>query len=145
MSLALLLLLVVASGAAAEPHTSWMYHIDQAEDGTYSYLPERLEVVPGAPIELMIFGEGTQHGLVSDTGAWPDVTVQVPPGRPLATGTFDAPMTPGEYPFHDPYHEGLTGVLVVVGPDAPKNQSPGAPLALTLGLIALATFARKRR
>jgi hypothetical protein len=71
---------------------------------------------------------------------------------PGATAWFDAPATPGVYPFHCLYHPGMRGNVTVSSAAAstPAStptpaRSPAAPLALAvLAVAALATFKARR-
>lgn len=62
---------------------------------------------PGQPVAI-INNDGPAHTVTSDAANLFDVQV-----KGGGTGTFNAPVTPGVYPFHCKYHASMHGQLEV--------------------------------
>lgn len=109
----LVVLAPLALALEGEPLDSAMVHMDGAGDAL-RYVPDRIVVTPGALVQLMIFGR--DHGRYSltldDTRAF-DADVDTSGAGIVHVAEFAAPMTPGEYPFHDKHHASAKGVLTV--------------------------------
>ena len=85
----------------------------------FAFRPANFTVGPGATITV-INEDQVIHTLTADGGTFSsgEVTNGVPAfnsgdvtnGVPV---TFQAPMQPGSYPFHDHLHRSITGVLTV--------------------------------
>lgn len=169
MTLARLVLLAFAlvalPGAFAQPQEGAMVHVAKDKDtGAYSYVPERVEVFAGTPVELMIFGDA-QHSMTSDDGLF---DADVRSTGSVASKTFAAPDAAGSYAFHCKHHPEMKGVLVVsardaaptsaaapaAGAPAPESPTPEAPdearevplpgVVALLALLALVAFGRRR-
>lgn len=168
--LVLLLLAAIVPAAALAQGGEPEHMIHMIE---YDYLPETLEVPPGAVVAGMNFGPRDQslpkeqwgeyyHTITAVERSLFDVQ-RIPPDT--SAHTFAAPTTPGTYPYYCVYHgapdgSGMAGVLVVkenaaptTTPAAPTatatpasedNDTPLAPALALLGL-ALAAFGRARR
>lgn len=108
------IVLSIATPAAGEeetaPQNDWMVHMDRST-GSWRYVPERIVLVPGGTVQLMVFGEG-QFSLVLDHDPASGADIASAGGN-IRTDEFAAPREPGEYPFHDKYHPEARGVLVV--------------------------------
>ncbi|HET6405211.1 MAG TPA: cupredoxin domain-containing protein [Candidatus Thermoplasmatota archaeon] len=118
-----LALVPLAPGAIAadhgdEPQEAWMLHVDNS-DGALRFVPDRIVLVPGGTVQLMIFGQG--HGLYSVTlDGMPEYEAEVDTAGAgiVHVAEFAAPTTPGEYPFHDKHHPEAKGLLIVKAPSA---------------------------
>lgn len=142
---------LAAPGVAQEedaPQRDWMVHMDRAS-GEWRFLPDRIVLVPGGRVQLMVFGDG-QFSLVLDDAPERAAIIDSPSGT-IRTAEFDAPATPGDYPFHDRYHPEARGVLLVREAETPAASPvigvvPGgyesrfAPVRLEVDAGATVTF-----
>lgn len=109
---ALALLAPAALAQEPQPQDSWMVHVDGSGDSV-RFVPDRLLVVPGGIIQLMIFGQG--HGRYSLTLDEPgyEAEVDTSAGGVMHVAEFAAPKASGEYAFRDRHHESARGTLIV--------------------------------
>jgi plastocyanin len=68
-----------------------------------------LTVAPGADVKVENEGENP-HTVTADDGAFDTDTI-----GPGSSGSFPAPMDPGDYTFHCSIHPSMTGTLTVQG------------------------------
>lgn len=115
--LAFALLVPFTPGTTAQeeeaPQDAWMLHVDGTA-GSLRFVPDRIILVPGGTVQLMVFGQG--HGRYSVTlDDAPEFEAEVDTAAPGAVhvAEFAAPTRPGEYPFHDKHHPEAKGLLVV--------------------------------
>lgn len=110
----------------AAPQSDWMVHIDHST-GSWRFLPDRIILVPGGTVQLMVFGNGKFSLTLDDASR--DAEIPTETGS-IRTAEFAAPAEPGEYPFHDKYHPEARGVLIVR-----ESASEPAPPLPVIGVI----------
>lgn len=120
LTFAMLLSAAPAADPAEEPQDAWMLHLDGLA-GSLRFVPDRIVLVPGGTVQLMVFGQG--HGrytVTLDDAPASEAEVDTAGAGVVHVAEFAAPLAPGEYPFHDRHHPEARGVLVVkaAGPDA---------------------------
>lgn len=157
--------LAPSAALAQEGESFFMLHMQD-----YKFLPDRLEVPPGAEVVGMNFGPSDPsipkdqwgefyHTITASADRALFDVQRIPPDA--SPHPFRAPMTPGTYPYFCAYHgdaqgNGMVGTLIVTQPPAnPPTITPGATpdanetpapwVALTLGGVVAALLIARRR
>lgn len=167
----LILLLILLScltpnaAVAQEGGSFFMIHMQD-----HKFLPETLEVPPGAEVVGMNFGPSDPsipkdqwgefyHTITASADRALFDVQQIPPDA--SPHPFRAPATPGAYPYFCAYHgdaqgNGMVGTLIVTQPAASSpavtpsatpdtNGTPAPWVALTLGGVVAALLIARRR
>ena len=139
LPLAFLLLALLAStplslAQESTPQRDWMVHMSR-DDAGWRYVPDRIVLLPGGLVQLMVFGEG-QFSLTLDDLPDRDADIATTTGT-VRTAELRAPDEPGEYPFHDRYHPEARGILVVraAAPMAPAETNATTAQGAVIGVV----------
>lgn len=120
-----------ATAQSSPPQDDYMVHLGKI-DGEPAFVPNRLLIVPGGTVQLMIFGGGPNSLTLTDVEGYDaDIPTEA---EGVRTAEFRAPMEQGTYAFHDKYVPERRGVLVVQArEDESAAESPASTPTVRAG------------